>query len=513
VEHNVDPSLISAINQLGAYMAAELGVQGKKGAVVNAQYDLFTPARAYQHYHGGVRILSETASARLATPIEIAPEELQGRRGFDATRSSWNFPDPWEGGEWGLPDIVDYMEAGVMALLSNAARNRTFWLENFYRINERAVEGWGSWPEAWVIPPAQANEKGLTFVLRILTMADVEVHRATAPFRAGGRHFPEGSYVIPMRQPYASFAQTMLEVQVYPDRFEYPGGPPQRPYDVTAHTLPLLMDVEAVAVDEPVGVALSEPIDIPEIVFELPDAFRGEDTPRVAMYKSWREPMPEGWTRWMFDQHGLRYDTIHDARIRAGDLEDDYDVILLQTQESESILRGFAEGEVPPEYVGGVGDEGARALRDFVRNGGRLVAIETATDFVIDLFDLPVSNSVERLPAEDFYIPGSILALEVEPGHDLTRGVQGPTIAWYWRTSRAFEVANRSLEIVARYGQGDPLLSGWVLGPEHVAGQPAIVQGSVGQGTIVLFGFQPNYRGQTVATWPLLFNALSVERR
>ncbi|MCK5650837.1 MAG: hypothetical protein KAJ42_05660, partial [Gemmatimonadetes bacterium] len=420
------------MNQLGAYMAAELGAQGKKGVVINAQYDLFTPARAYQHYHGGARILSETASVRVATPVDIAPDQLQGRRGFDATQRSWNFPDPWEGGEWGLPDIVDYMEAGVMALLSNAARNRTFWLENFYRINERAVEGWDSWPEAWVIPPDQVNEAGLSFVLRILTMGDVEVHRAGASFRAAGTTFPAGSYVIPMRQPYASFAQTMLEVQVYPDMREYPGGPPQRPYDVTAHTLPLLMDVDAVAVGEPLDVPLSGPIDIPEIAFELPEALQGEDAPRIAMYKSWQEPMPEGWTRWMFDQHGLRYDTIHDARVRAGDLESDYDVILLQTQESESILRGFAEDAVPPGYSGGIGDEGARALRDFVRNGGRLVAIEQATDFVIDLFELAVSNSVERLPSQDFYIPGSILALEVEPGHDVTRGVRGPTIAWYW---------------------------------------------------------------------------------
>ncbi len=512
VEHNVDPGLVSAVNQLGAYMAAELGALGMKGVVINAQYDLFTPARAYQHYHGGARILSETASVRVATPIHIAPDQLQGRRGFDATRRSWNFPDPWEGGEWGLPDMVDYMEAGVMALLSNAARNRTYWLENFYRINERAVEGWDSWPEAWVIPPDQVNETGLSFVLRILTMGDVEVHRAGAPFRAAGRNFPAGSYVIPMNQPYASFAQTMLEVQVYPDMREYPGGPPQRPYDVTAHTLPLLMDVDAVAVSRPIDVFLSEPIDIPEIAFELPEALQGEDAPRIAMYKSWQEPMPEGWTRWMFDQHGLRYDTIHDARIRAGDLESDYDVILLQTQESESILRGFAEDAVPPGYSGGIGDEGARALRDFVRNGGRLVAIEQATDFVIDLFELALSNSVERLPSQDFYIPGSILALEVEPGHDVTQGVPSPTIAWYWRTSRAFDVADPSLEVVARYGQGDPLLSGWVLGPEYVAGKPAIVKGNVGRGSVVLFGFQPNYRSQTVASWPLLFNALAVER-
>jgi hypothetical protein len=331
VERNVDPLLISSINQLGAYMAAELYSEGKQGIVINAQYDLFTPARAYMHYHGGARILSETASARIATPVDIPPEALRGRRGFDATRSTWNFPDPWEGGEWGLPDIVDYMEAGAFALLSNAAKNRSFWVRNFYRINQRALEGWDSWPAAWVIPAGQENETGISFALRILTMGDVEVHRAQASFRAGGRSFPAGSYVIPLRQPYASWAQTMLEVQEYPDMREYPGGPPLRPYDVTAHTLPLLMDFEAHPVDQPVSADLSTPIDVPEIRFSLPEALRGDDGPRIGMYKSWREPMPEGWTRWVFDQHGLTYDTIHDARIRAGSLVDDYDVIVLQT--------------------------------------------------------------------------------------------------------------------------------------------------------------------------------------
>jgi hypothetical protein len=80
--------------------------------------------------------------------------------------------------------------------------------------------------------------------------------------------------------------------------------------------------------------------------------------------------------------------------------------------------------------------------------------------------------------------------------------------AWYWQSSMAYDVSDPRVRVAARYGAGDPLLSGWVLGGEHVAGKPAILEADIGEGSVVLFGFQPNYRAQTMATWPLLFNAL-----
>lgn len=508
-EQNVDPALISAINQLGSYMAAEVTAKGMPGAVIHQRYDGFTPARAYQHYHGGVRILSETASTSIATPIHLTQEDLRSGRTGDMTVPSWNFPWPWEGGRWGLPEIVDYMEAGVMALLNNAARNRRFWLENFYNINRRAVDGWEAWPEAWVIPPEQGNEAGMAYLLRILTTGDVEVHQALAPFEAGGREFPRGSYVIPTAQPYGAFAQTMLEVQHYPDLREYPGGPPLRPYDVTAHTLPLFMEVEAVPVGTLPPLAISEEMEIPEWAFTLPTSLTSPEAPRIGVYKSWQEPMPSGWTRWTFDQHGLAYDTIHDARMRQGSLAEDFDVIVFQSQAPASIAHGFEVGVLPPEYTGGLGDDGTQALVSFVRNGGRVVAVEEATDFFIELFSLGISNAVERLPPEDFFIPGSILAVDLVEDHPINRGKGDFTPGWFWRSSRAFDVQDPDVAVVARFSEGNTLLSGWLLGPEYLAGKAAIVEAKVGEGSVVLFGFQPDYRGQTVMTWPLLFNALA----
>jgi len=352
-------------------------------------------------------------------------------------------------------------------------------------------------------------------VLRILRMGDVEVHRAARPFRADGRAFEAGDYVIPMHQPYAAFAQTLLEVQEYPDLRVYPGGPPRAPYDVTAHTLPLLMDVEARSVEQVEGGVegvLGDIIDPPAFDFELPPALRGEDAPRVALYKSWQEPMEAGWTRWVFDQYRLAYDTLHNADIRAGGLGERFDVILLQDQSARSIAEGYPASVVPAPYAGGLGEEGARALEAFVREGGRIVAIESATDYVIDLFGLDVANAVERLPEQDFYVPGSILQIELDGTHPIARGLGGTSPAWYWRSSRAFDVGEPAARVIARYGAENPLLSGWILGPEYLSEKPALVEVPVGEGSVVLFGFQPNYRAQTVATWPLLFNALSEGR-
>ncbi|MGH7553468.1 MAG: hypothetical protein ACREMQ_10640, partial [Longimicrobiales bacterium] len=361
----------------------------------------------------------------------------------------------------------------------------------------------------------QANAAGLSYALRILTMAQVEVGRATAPFTVAGRQFAAGAYVIPMNQPYASFAQTMLEVQRYPDLREFPGGPPKRPYDVTAHTLPLLMSFDAVPVQrwDDAAPQLSKPIAIQDWRFTLPAGLQGRNAPRIALYKSWQEPMEAGWTRWMFDQHGLRYDTLKDARIRAGNLRRDFDVIVLQSQSPSSIREGNSAGSLPPEYTGGVGAEGARALEEFVRGGGRLVAIEEAADFAIELFRLGASNAVAGLRPQDFYVPGSIMRLDLEASHPLARGVGLTTSAWYWDSSRAFDVNDPSIRVVGRYGAGNPARSGWILGPQHLAGKPALLEATVDAGSVVLFGFQPNYRGQSVATWPLLFNAMSVPAR
>src|SRR5207253_3421609 len=119
-EPNIDPTIIAGVNALGAEMAREVIAQGKSGVSINSSYDAWTPARAYAHYHAGLRILSETASARLATPLEVPFSRLGPGIGYHAQTVTWNFPKLWPGGKWTVRDIVDYQEAAALALLGNA---------------------------------------------------------------------------------------------------------------------------------------------------------------------------------------------------------------------------------------------------------------------------------------------------------------------------------------------------------------------------------------------------------
>src|SRR5437016_8260785 len=124
VEPNIDPILTAATNGLGMSIVWRMTNQGFTGIASNAAYDQWSPARQYSLYHRGARLLTETASARLATPIDIPFDQLRPGRGYDPKTVSWNFPALWPGGHWTYGDIVRYQTAASWALFHDAALNR-----------------------------------------------------------------------------------------------------------------------------------------------------------------------------------------------------------------------------------------------------------------------------------------------------------------------------------------------------------------------------------------------------
>jgi hypothetical protein len=569
-EPNVDPAIVAGVNALGTSMAWELTAGGKTGVVFNTMYDAWTPARAYSHYHAGLRILSEAASVRLATPINMPFNRLGGGFNYDAKVPSWNFPDPWRGGKWTLRDIVDYQYAGAMALLNHAARNRELHLRNFYEISKRAVEAKDA-PFAIVLPepevpasladafkrlkdglnqvsgtneekheqgeqilknitgePSTGDEvnyyykiEGLDRVLNILRRGGVEVMRASKDFTADGKKYPAGAHLIFMKQPYGAFAKALLEPQVYPDLREYPGGPPKRPYDVTAHSLSLLMNVKAVAVKSPFDVeAKPEPA-----ALVIQSRVRPNAGVRVAMYKNYLPSMDEGWTRWMFDQYKFPYASLLDAEAREGDLRAKYDVIILPDQSVGALVHGLPGasgrageserneergfGSYPAEFAGGLGEAGVKGLRDFVEAGGTIITFNNASNFAIERLGVPARNVLKDASARDFYCPGSILRTQLDSSSPLAFGLEKESIAWF-ESGPAFEITDpASAKAIARYPESEsPLLSGWILGDKLIRGKAAVVEAKIGKGRVIMFGFRPQYRAQSLATFPLLFNSI-----
>ena len=513
VEPNIDPILTSSTNAIGMQMTWSMIAGGFTGVANNASYDQWSPARQYSLVHRGARLLTETASARLATPVDVPFDRLGPGRGYDAKEVGWNHPVVWTGGKWGLEEIVKYQTAASMALFTHAARDRRAWLESYAAMGERALGAmppWGrdAWPSAFVIPKAQASASSLQRLLWTLQHGQVEVRETTAPVTVDGKSYPAGSYAVLVKQPFGGYGKTLLERQKYPNLFEYPGGPPKRPYDVTAHTLPLLFGVEVATVmgaEPATGKVLPE---VKEPTFSAP-GLTATSGKRIGIYKSWAESMDEGWTRYVFDTYHIAYTSLHDKDVKAGNLIAKYDVIILPDQSPASITRGVGQ-QYPDSLRGGLGAQGAAALSAFVEAGGTLIAFNDASEYAIETMKLPVKNALEGVKNTEFYAPGSIFAVDVDKSHPVAKSFNAPVPGVWFENGPAFEVTDPAqATVVAKYPtSGTLLLSGWLLGPQKIAGKGALVDAAKGKGHVILFGFRPQYRGQSEATLPLVWGAI-----
>jgi hypothetical protein len=526
VEPNVPKQIVEGYTELGNYLAKEMRATGYKGITTDSTYDAWSPSRAYSHYHGGVRILQETASCRLATPITVRFEQLRPGEGYDPRKEAANFGPVWQGGEWHIRDITNTMTTVAFFLLKHAAQNREHWLQRFYEIEKEAVR-----PRkdgdlfAFIVPPVKGSPayQNRETVLNILQRGGVEVSHASA-FRFGSLSFADGTDVISMDQPNASFARALLEPRIYPDLRDS-SGRPIPPYDVTAHAIPLLMNVTVVAAYQKVSYRRQQ------TGFAEGLSSGCDHPPTYALYRSFVPSMDEGWTRWVFLKRQewdkcFRYDSITDREIKSSSVEK-YRTIVIPDQPRAAILNGHRKGTMPEEYTGGLGAEGVKALREFVEAGGTLVCLNRASDFAIEQFKLPLRDVVDGLPRTDFYVPGSILRIELDTNDPIAKGMPKESIAWA-ENSPAFELiegdflwesgANRrnfkappaNIHVIGWYPKDkDPLLSGWLLGADRIKGKAALVEVTMGKGRIILFGFRPQYRGQSLATYPLFFNAIT----
>ncbi|MEM6317133.1 MAG: M14 metallopeptidase family protein [Bacteroidota bacterium] len=245
---------------------------------------------------------------------------------------------------------------------------------------------------------------------------------------------------------------------------------------------------------------------------------------KLGIYKSWMANIDEGWSRWVFRQHAFDLDTLQDADIRRGNLEQ-YAAIVLPSQRPNRILHGHDISRMPREYTGGIGLEGSKMLNEYVKNGGTLITFDQASDFAIDQFDLPITNVTKHLSSKEFFIPGSLIRAKVDIEKSLAYGMQ-PEVATSFSRSRAFEIEapsdieekinknnrkapSHKAKIIVQFADQGLLMSGWAQGEDqYLRGKAAMIDVAHGEGNVVLFGFRPQFRGQTRGTYKLIFNAI-----
>jgi hypothetical protein len=405
-DKDIHPLVWREVNLIGSQMALRLEQAGKAGVIYGYVFDAYWPGGTkntawWKNISG---LLTEVASARLATPIRIEPGELSGGgKGLVEYGPQTNFPNPWPGGLWRLRDIMDYERIASDALLESCADRRQDFLRDAATRAQAAVASFGP-RDAYRIPAEQHDPASALRLASLMAEHGVEVKTAAS-----------GDVFIPLAQPYGKFVAEMFSVQRYPEVKLVSGKEIVRPYDVSAWTLPLMMGVTVERATLPAGLkpyappaprlttegsAFALPPGSPEnaklvnaalrsggkvqiarkaveaggkswpagtVFFDgaaakaaaakaepglrwmavggLPATTEKLSAPRVGLYKPWLASMDEGWTRFTLEQYGFEPKSLDNKTIRAGGLREAFDAIVLPDVNKDVMAAGKPKRE------------------------------------------------------------------------------------------------------------------------------------------------------------------------
>lgn len=231
---------------------------------------------------------------------------------------------------------------------------------------------------------------------------------------------------------------------------------------------------------------------------------------RVGLYRSWTANIDEGWTRWILENYGFAPTTLRNDGIQAGNLRERFDAIILPDSSANSIRNGFGPGIAPGEYSAGLGSLGATALREFVQQGGVLIAFNNASLYAIEDLGLPVKNVLAGLKPEEFYCSGSLLRVEIaDETHSATWGLPREPVVMFEGGPALEPGEGFAGRVLASYPKNQsPLMSGYLLHGEKLQGKAAAVEVQLGRGRVYLLAFRPQWRGQSHATYKFFMNAI-----
>ena len=634
--HNLDPIILTSLDQVGSAMHQRFVVEGKGGTTMRSGAGYSTwwngGLRTTPYFKNMIGLLTETIGH--PTPMEIP--FLPNRQ-----ITHGDLPMPVTPGRWHFRQSVDYSQTANRAVLDYASRNREHLLFNIWRMGMNSIERGGrdswtvlpSWIDrvadevgargsreeyerylrdpdrrdarGYILPADQRDFPTATRFVNALLKGGVKVHRAVADFSVAGRDYPAGSYVVTAAQAFRPHVIDMFEPQNHPNDFQYPGGPPIAPYDNAGWTLALQMGVEfdrildgfsgpfeeiewlaepmagvvagagspaGYVVDHvnaaftavnrvlagggeahwiegafsagnaslepgafyiPAGAATRSQLEewatelgvtfhgvasAPEGAFELTHA-------RVGLWDRYGGSMPSGWTRYVLEDFEFNFEVVYPPEIDEGSLNERFDVIILPDGAMGG-GRGFRFGGGPGDdflaglpdslraRVGSLSDDASLpALREFVENGGAIVAIGSSTALGPDL-GLPLSNFLvgddgRPLGRDDYFTPGSIHDIRVEHGSPVTHGL-GDRVNVLHSHSPVYRIEEGAADVrrLAWYDSAAPLVSGWAWGQRRLEGGTSMIEADIGAGKLFLFGPKITFRSQPHGTFPLLFNSI-----
>ncbi|MDA7980758.1 MAG: hypothetical protein MPJ50_18535, partial [Pirellulales bacterium] len=228
---------------------------------------------------------------------------------------------------------------------------------------------------------------------------------------------------------------------------------------------------------------------------------------RVGLWDRTGGSMPSGWTRWILEQFEFPFEVVYAGDLESEELRSKYDVLI------------FVTGALSDRRGRGLG---ISHLGDFLKQGGTVLAIGSSTSLGNQL-ELPFGSHLvqinddgeeQPLTRSEFYIPGSLLRVRVDNSQPLAWGLDEEIDVMFANGSPTFrlldanEDAEASLASIAWFDTDKPLRSGWAWGQEHLNGGVSIIDASVGEGRLALFGPEVLFRGQPHGTFKFVFNGI-----
>jgi hypothetical protein len=651
--HVFDPLIITSLDAVGAAMINRLHQEDKPG-FVRLDGSVFSTwwnggLRTTPYYHNMIGILTEIVGDPSPYSIPLVPDRLIPNNGN---------PFPVTPGPWSFRTSIDYSVSMNYAILNHAVRHGDELLYNFYLMGKKSIDRgntdtWTRYPKyaqeiqnsfeaskgkqagddpeeayfgnrsgiplafydsvyadpekrdprGYILPADQADFPTAVKFLNALIKSGILVHQASSDFTVGGKSYPKGSYIVKTAQAFRPHVIDMFEPQDHPNDFQYPGGPPVRPYDAAGWTLAFQMGIEVdrimegfegpfeampygqLLVPEPpvlsssasgyfldarvndsfkavndllkgkvkvyriqsaVGSSPAGSFYVPSAgkkileqaaknyglnplaVRAMPAGAKEIKPARIGLYDYYGGSMPSGWTRWILEQFHFDYAQVFPLEIDGGNLNQKYDVLLFIGPGMPGGSGGYGAGaqpkkeDIPAEYHSMLGrlsvEKSIPILKAFLENGGQILTAGAATSLANHL-GLPVSNALvevangkERgLSGEKFYIPGSVLEMQVDQSASINFGM-GAKADVLFNNSPVFrlspEAARVGVKPLAWFGTTPPLRSGWAWGQQYLKQGVTAFEAQIGKGKLYAFGPEITFRGQAHGTFKMLFNGM-----